>query len=192
VTMGHIRGRRPRLRTARSRMVGIRATMSLLKLVALVSMMATISAAPSSEGFNYDFWIGEGFRATIYSAGTHGQPQISNESDANSLKPKLHTVLAIFNELRRCWIPPQSSDAKPGMEITVRFSFKRNGEIIAEPRVTYIKAGASPETRATYSNAITAALSRCTPMNFSRGLAATIAGHPFAIRFVDNRTGLPG
>jgi hypothetical protein len=68
-------------------MVGIRATMSLLKLVALVSMMATISAAPSSAGFNYDFWIGEDFLATIYSAGTHGQPQISNESDANSLKP---------------------------------------------------------------------------------------------------------
>jgi hypothetical protein len=181
-----------RLRTTRLRMVGIPSTTSLLKLVVLVSVVTTISVAPSSAGFNYDFWIGEDFRATIYSAGTHGQPEISDENDANSLKPKLHTVVAIFNELRRCWIPPASNDAKPGMEITVRFSFKRNGKLIAEPRITYTKAGASPETRATYFNTITAALSRCTPMNFSKGLAATIAGHPFAIRYVDDRAGLPG
>jgi hypothetical protein len=176
------------LRTTRSRMVGITSTTGLPKLVALVSVMATISAAPSSAGFNYDFWIGEDFRATIYSAGTHGHPEISDENDANSLKPKLHTVVAIFNELRRCWVPPRSSDAEPGMEITVRFSFKRNGDILAQPRTTYTKAGASSGTRAMYFNAITAALNRCTPMNFSKGLAATIPGHPFAIRFVDNRT----
>src|ERR1700730_4748794 len=177
------------LRTTRSRMVGIPSTTSLLKLVVLVSVVTTISVAPSSAGFNYDFWIGEDFRATIYSAGTDGQPEISDESDANSLKPKLHTVVAIFNELRRCWIPPPGTDAKPGMEITVRFSFKRNGKLIAEPRITYTNAGDSPETRAMYFNTVTAALNRCTPMNFSKGLAATIAGHPFAIRFVDNRTG---
>jgi hypothetical protein len=173
-------------------MVGIPGTTSRLKLVALVAVMATISTAPLSAGFNYDFWIGEDFRATIYSGGTHDQPEISNDSGPNSLKPKLHTVVAIFNELRHCWIPPQSSDAKPGMEITVRFSFKQNGKLIAKPRITYTKAGASPETRAMYFNAVTAALSRCTPMNFSKGLGATIAGHPFAIRFVDDRTGLSG
>ena len=72
----------------------------------------------------------------------------------------------------------------------MRFAFKRNGEILAEPRVTYASAGASPDTRATYVNAIKAALSRCTPMSFSEGLAAVIVGHPFAIRFVDDRTGL--
>jgi hypothetical protein len=72
----------------------------------------------------------------------------------------------------------------------VRFAFKRNGKILAEPRVTYVSAGASPDTRATYVNAIKASLSRCTPMSFGEGLAAVIVGHPFAIRFVDDRTGL--
>jgi hypothetical protein len=102
----------------------------------------------------------------------------------------LHTIGAIFNELRRCWVPPPSSQARTGTEITVRFAFKRNGEILAAPRVTYASAGASPDTRATYVNTIKAALSRCTPMSFSEGLAAVIVGHPFAIRFVDDRTGL--
>src|SRR3974390_2217575 len=101
--MGHIRGARPRLRTTRSQMIDIPVTVSLLKLAALVSMMATISAAPSSAGFNYDFWIGQDFRTTIYTE-THGQAEISDESDANSHRPRLHTVVAIFNELRRCWV----------------------------------------------------------------------------------------
>src|SRR6266481_8253751 len=87
-------------------------------------------------------------------------------------------------------VPPPSSQARTGTEITVRFAFKRNGEILAAPRVTYASAGALPDTRATYVNAIKAALSRCTPMSFSEGLAAVIVGHPFAIRFVDDRTGL--
>jgi hypothetical protein len=163
----------------------------LLRTAVIVLAMTIISALPSRAFFNYDFWIGQDFRTTIYSAGTHGQAEISGESgDANSPKRRLHTIGAIFNELRRCWVPPPSSQARTGMEITVRFAFKRNGEILAEPRVTYASAGASPDTRATYVNAIKAALNRCTPMGFSEGLAAVIVGHPFAIRFVDDRTGL--
>jgi len=77
-----------------------------------------------------------------------------------------------------------------GMEITVRFAFKRNGEIIAAPRVTYVTAGAPSETRATYLDAVTAALHRCTPMRFTKNLASVVVGHPFAIRFVDDRTEL--
>ena len=163
----------------------------LLRTAVIVLAMTMISALQSRAFFNYDFWIGQDFRTTIYSAGTHGQAEISGESgDANSPKRGLHTIGAIFNELRRCWVPPPSSQARTGTEIAVRFAFKRNGGILAEPRVTYVSAGASPDTRATYINAIRAALSRCTPMSFSEGLAAVIVGHPFAIRFVDDRTGL--
>jgi hypothetical protein len=163
----------------------------LLRTAVIVLAMTMISAFQSRAFFNYDFWIGQDFRTTIYSTGTHGQAEISGESgDANSPKRGLHTIGAIFNELRRCWVPPPSSQARTGTEITVRFAFKRNGEILAAPRVTYASAGASPDTRATYVNAIKAALSRCTPMSFSEELAAVIVGHPFAIRFVDDRIGL--
>ena len=55
--------------------------------------MTMISALPSRAFFNYDFWIGQDFRTTIYSAGTHGQAEISGESgDANSPKRGLHTL----------------------------------------------------------------------------------------------------
>jgi hypothetical protein len=74
------------------------------------------------------------------------------------------------------------------MQMAVRFSFKRTGEIIGTPRVTYTSPDAPQETRDTYHNAVTASLERCTPMQFSRGLGGAIAGRPIAIRFVDNRS----
>ena len=141
----------------------------LLGTAVIILAMTMISALPSRAFFNYEFWIGQDFRTTIYSAGTHGQAEISGESgDANSPERGLHTVGAIFNELRRCWVPPPSSQARTGTEMTVRFVFKRNGGILAEPRVTYVSAGASPDTRATYVNAIKAALSRLYANEFQR------------------------
>jgi hypothetical protein len=76
------------------------------------------------------------------------------------------------------------------MQMSVRFAFKRSGEIIATPRVTYVSPGASPETRETYLHAINAALERCTPLPFTEGLGGAVAGRPIAIRFVDDRDNL--
>ena len=72
--------------------------------------------------------------------------------------------------------------------MSVRFAFKRSGEVLAEPRVTYTSPDAPPDMRAVYRRAIAAALERCTPLPFSSGLAGAVAGRPIAIRFVDNRT----
>ena len=71
--------------------------------------------------------------------------------------------------------------------MSVRFSFKRSGEIIGTPRTTYVSPDAPREARDSYRNAVTASLERCTPMPFSTGLAGAIAGRPIAIRFVVNR-----
>jgi hypothetical protein len=73
------------------------------------------------------------------------------------------------------------------MQMSVRFAFKRSGEIIAAPRVTYATPDVPPETRGTYLRAITAALERCTPLRFTEGFGGAVAGRPIAIRFVDNR-----
>ena|SRR5262245_29973236 len=77
----------------------------LLRTVVIVLAMTMISALPSRAFFNYDFWIGQDFRTSIYSTGTHGQVEISGESgDANSPKRGLHTIGAVFNELMRSTI----------------------------------------------------------------------------------------
>ncbi len=71
--------------------------------------------------------------------------------------------------------------------MSVRFSFKRSGEIIATPRVTYATAGVSADTRAAYLKAINASLAACVPLKFTGGLGGALAGRPIAIRYVDNR-----
>jgi hypothetical protein len=89
--------------------------------------------------------------------------------------------------LRSCWSPPPAEAAREGMQMSVRFSFKRSGEIIAVPRMTYATAGVSPDTRATYLKAINTSLGACIPLKFTDGLGGALAGRPIAIRYVDNR-----
>ena len=71
--------------------------------------------------------------------------------------------------------------------MSVRFSFKRSGEIIAAPRVTFATVGAAADVRDTYFSAIKASLDACMPLKFSGGLGGALAGRPIAIRYVDNR-----
>ncbi|HEV2716969.1 MAG TPA: hypothetical protein VGU64_17020 [Terriglobales bacterium] len=74
------------------------------------------------------------------------------------------------------------------MEYTIRFAFKRDGQITAPPRRTYSTHEATDEVRNTYRDAVDAAMKHCTPLHFSKSMAGAVAGRPIAIRFVDERT----
>ncbi|WJR75331.1 hypothetical protein [Bradyrhizobium sp. NP1] len=99
----------------------------------------------------------------------------------------LDTIGDLFAELRSCWSPPPTDQAREGMQMSVRFSFKRSGEIIGAPRMTFATSGVPAETRDTYLKAINASLDSCLPMKFTSGLGGALAGRPIAIRYVDNR-----
>jgi hypothetical protein len=94
----------------------------------------------------------------------------------------------MFTALRSCWVPPPKEEARHGMEYTIRFAFKRDGTVIAPPRMTYSSHDAPSAVRDVYRDAIDAALKRCTPLHLSGGMAGAVAGRPIAIRFVDDRT----
>jgi len=125
-------------------------------------------------------------RLTIESAAAPPKPVTSGEA-TDDAEHKLNTIRAMFDALRACWVPPDKDEARVGMQMSVRFAFKRSGEMIAPPRVTYATPGVPPETRDTYLHGINAALERCLPLHFTDGMAGAIAGKPIAIRFVDNR-----
>lgn len=141
-----------------------------------------------------EYPIGQDLRLTIVSAAsdkkadsaaTNARPA---SDDANAYtRRKINTIREAFNALRACWIPPPENEARAHMQMSVRFSFKRNGGIIAAPRITYKSPDAPPETVSSYQKAITAALDRCTPLPLTPALGGAIAGRPIAIRFVDNR-----
>jgi hypothetical protein len=119
-------------------------------------------------------------------AGVAKSDQAGGETDAANDNP-LDSISAMYAALRACWVPPPKEEARPGMEYTVRFAFKRDGEIVAPPRVTYASHDAPANVRDIYRDAVQAALKRCTPLHFSDGMGGAVAGRPIAIRFVDNR-----
>ena len=98
----------------------------------------------------------------------------------------LNTLADLYAALRSCWKPP-SENAREGMQMSVRFAFKRSGEVIATPVVTYATPGATDEVRERYREAIDAALARCVPLPLTKALGNAIAGKPINIRYVDNR-----
>jgi hypothetical protein len=129
-----------------------------------------------------DYPIGENLQLTIESVP-------SRENVAKYVKPDhdLDTIGDLFAALRSCWSPPPADSARQGMQMSVRFSFKRSGEIIAAPRVTYATTGVPSDVRDTYFKAISASLGACVPLKFTGGLGGALAGRPIAIRYVDNR-----
>jgi hypothetical protein len=129
-----------------------------------------------------DYPIGENLQLTVLSK--------PDEKDAAKyVKPDhdLDTIGDLFSALRSCWTPPPENEAQQGMQMSVKFSFKRDGGLIGPPRVTYATNGVPAQTRAIYLGAIKEALNGCTPLALSHGLGGAIAGRPIMIRYVDNR-----
>jgi hypothetical protein len=128
--------------------------------------------------------IGEGLRLTI--AATEEKPKDKPATDRRE-DQYVNTIQEMFRALAACWRPPPPGKSQPGMEYTVRFAFKSNGELMGPPRVTYATRGVSEEVRNVYQQAVEAALKRCTPMHFTTGMAGAIAGRPISMRFFDDR-----
>ena len=129
-----------------------------------------------------DYPIGQNLQLTI-------QTVPPRDDAAKYQKPDhdLDTIGDLFAALRACWSPPPADVAREGMQMSVLFSFRRSGEIISAPRVTFSTREAPQQTRDLYREAIQASLNACVPLKFTGGLAGALAGRPIMIRYVDNR-----
>jgi hypothetical protein len=125
---------------------------------------------------------GQNLQLTIQTVPPEGEAAKYQKPDHD-----LDSIGDLFAALRSCWSPPAEQAAREGMQMSVRFSFKRSGEMIATPRVTFATSGAPAEARATYLKAINDSLGACLPLKFTDGLGDALAGRPIAIRYVDNR-----
>ncbi|MEA2997836.1 MAG: hypothetical protein QOG74_3385 [Alphaproteobacteria bacterium] len=103
--------------------------------------------------------------------------------------PVLNTLKDIGLALGICWTAhlPPPEQARPGMRVTVMLTFTRSGEILGEPRFTFVTPEAAPETRALYQRVAVDAIGTCTPLPFSEGLGNAVAGRPNIFPFVDWR-----
>jgi CO/xanthine dehydrogenase Mo-binding subunit len=80
-----------------------------------------------------------------------------------------------------------AQEPRAGMQITVQMTFKRNGELFGQPRITFESPGASDDERLAYRIAVAEMLKRCTPLPFTEALGNAVAGRPFTMRFIDSR-----
>jgi hypothetical protein len=126
-----------------------------------------------------DFPLGGDLRLTIGTASAEAAPP-KPDHDLNTLRD-------LFFTLRACWTPPAVADAQHGMQMTVRISYKKSGDVFAPPQLTYVLEGSSQKVRDTYRNAIAQSLQDCAPLHFSRGFGGAIAGKPILIRYIDDR-----
>ena len=131
--------------------------------------------------------IGQDLRLTIVSTDENGS-QAENGGAITANEHGLDSIRDMFAALRACWMPPPKDEARHGMEYTIRFALKRDGTMIAAPRMTYSSHGVPTATRDIYREAIDETLKRCIPLHFSAGMAGAVAGRPIAIRFVDDRS----
>jgi len=109
-------------------------------------------------------------------------------ASAQAAGPKgpLNTMADIRQAFRTCWQWPPASASRAGIALTVRVSFKRNGEIFGV-HMTYQSRHVSDEERGIYHRALLAALSRCSPLPLSAGLGEAIAGRPLTFHIHDTR-----
>jgi hypothetical protein len=103
--------------------------------------------------------------------------------------PQLNTLRDVGLALEICWEAnePPLAQRRPGMTVTVMLTFNKKGELLGEPRFTYVTPEAAQETRALYEQAVVAAINTCTPLPITEALGNAIAGRPSTMQFVDRR-----
>lgn len=144
------------------------------------SYCSVFNHGPCLPEMNYPY--GENLQLTILAVPPQDQSEKYRKPDHD-----LNTIGDLFAALRSCWSPPPADGAHEGMQMSVKFSFKRSGAMIGAPRMTFATSGVPMDTRATYLNAINASLDACLPLKFTGGLGGALAGRPIMIRYVDNR-----
>src|ERR1700721_977008 len=144
------------------------------------SFCSVLSPGPCIPEIYYPY--GENLQLTVES-------KPSEEDAPRYQKPDhdLDNIADLFAALRSCWTPPQTDSAKEGMQMTVRFSFKRPGGLIRPPRLAFASVGVPAEVRETYLKAINDSIDACVPLKFTGNLGGGLAGRPIAIRYVDTR-----
>ena len=97
---------------------------------------------------------------------------------------KLNTIREVFGALRSCFSGALGAAGPRELSATIRFSFTRQGEILGEPRFTYVQSDLPADTRQAFERDIGHALVACMPLPFTDGLGGALAGRPFSIRIV--------
>jgi hypothetical protein len=101
-------------------------------------------------------------------------------------KGPLNTLKDVQQAVFDCWKWPPADEVQYGMELTIRLSFKRNGEIFGA-KLSYQTRDVPDAEKKLYYAALIDAMKLCSPLPLSPSLGEAIAGRPFIFTFKDTR-----
>lgn len=104
---------------------------------------------------------------------------IAQERPCHSTDP-VDTIKEMSDAIYACWKPPPGT---AGMSLTLRFSLRRNGTLIGQPRATYSDLGTDPRLSRAFVASILKALDEALPLPFTDSMGGAIAGRMLAPRF---------
>jgi hypothetical protein len=96
----------------------------------------------------------------------------------------INTLKEMLTAIYACWEPPPGT---AGMSITLQFSLRRQGTLIAKPRATYSKLGGDEALNRTFVASILKALDKALPLPLSDSMGGEIAGRMLVPRFTATR-----
>jgi hypothetical protein len=115
----------------------------------------------------------------IASIGVVAVALLARAQSAEPQSPAVTRVHGIATGIAACWRPPHDDD-----QVTVRLSFTRDGAVIGEPRIVFVRSSGGRADDSALANSMLAAIRDCTPLNFSTRLGSAIAGQVLDIRFI--------
>jgi hypothetical protein len=108
---------------------------------------------------------------------------VGTGAQALGAQPPLVTrVHGIATGLAACWRPPHDKD-----QVTVRLSFTREGAVIGEPRIVFVRSSGRRADDAALASSMLRAIRECAPLHFSAQLGSAIAGQVLDIHFTGPR-----
>jgi hypothetical protein len=110
----------------------------------------------------------------------------ADATSAHAPRGPLNTLDDIRIAIAGCWQWPPVDLVVDGIELSLRISFKRNGEILSA-RITYESQLISASERVLYHRSLINALTLCSPLPITDALGNAIAGRPFLFHFQDTR-----
>jgi hypothetical protein len=96
---------------------------------------------------------------------------------------QLDSIARIGDSIGPCWQPPADAAGADDRSFTLRFSLRRNGTVIATPRLVAGPGGHDADADRRLVDSALAALRKCAPLPLSPALGASIAGRPISLRF---------
>ena len=115
----------------------------------------------------------------VVSIGVVAVALAAQAQSAEPQPPMVTRVHGIATGIAACWRPPHDDD-----QVTVRLSFTRDGAVIGEPRIVFVRSSGGGADDSALANSMLTAIRDCTPLHFSARLGSAIAGQVLDIRFI--------